>query len=277
MNHTMSPISQALARTPEPPYYAAIFSSVRTDGDRGYAQMAERLMGIAAEQPGFLGADSARGADGVGITVSYWSSEEAIAAWRAHADHRPAQDTGKRLWYGDYQVRVAKVERAYGKSHGASEAMAQTKFKLTVEIHAPAPLVWPVMTDVGRWPEWTSSVSRVKLLTPGPLRIGSRVRVHQPRLPPAAWRVTELSAGEQFTWVSVAPGVSVVARHAVEAAAKGSRVTLSVGFEGWFGRRLARWMRGLTERYLALEANGLKDYCERRTTLRRAFVTDRKC
>ncbi len=109
----------ALARTPEPPYYAVIFSSQRTEGDRGYARMAERMMELASKQPGFLGAESVRGADGFGITVSYWSSEEAIAAWKAHAEHQPAQEAGKRVWYADYQLRVAKVERAYGKSTAA--------------------------------------------------------------------------------------------------------------------------------------------------------------
>ncbi|HEY5910352.1 MAG TPA: antibiotic biosynthesis monooxygenase [Verrucomicrobiae bacterium] len=106
----------SFAQTPEPPYYAVIFSSQRTDGDRGYGQMAERMMDLASKQPGFLGAESVRGADGFGITVSYWTSEETIAAWKAHAEHRPAQDAGKRIWYADYQLRVAKVERAHGKT-----------------------------------------------------------------------------------------------------------------------------------------------------------------
>jgi heme-degrading monooxygenase HmoA len=105
-----------LAKTPEPPYYAVIFTSHRTEGDRGYQHMAERMVELAAGQPGFLGVESARGADGFGITVSYWSSEEAIAAWKAHLEHKPAQEIGKRVWYADYQIRVAKVERAYGKT-----------------------------------------------------------------------------------------------------------------------------------------------------------------
>ena len=104
-----------LVQTPEPPYYAVIFSSQRTEADRGYGQMAERMMQIASQQPGFLGAESVRGANGFGITVSYWANEEAIAAWKAHLDHKPAQEAGKRIWYADYQLRVAKVERAYGK------------------------------------------------------------------------------------------------------------------------------------------------------------------
>ncbi|HXE58828.1 MAG TPA: antibiotic biosynthesis monooxygenase [Gemmatimonadales bacterium] len=101
-----------LARTPAPPYYAVIFSSQRTPGDDGYGDMAARMMELAAGQPGFLGVESARGPDGFGITVSYWASEEAIAAWRRHAEHRIAQELGRTRWYADYSVRVARVERA---------------------------------------------------------------------------------------------------------------------------------------------------------------------
>ncbi len=111
----MSKPQFSLARTPEPPYYAAIFSSQRTEGDRGYEHMAERMFELASQQPGFLGVESARGADGFGITISYWTHEEAIAAWKAHLEHIPAQEAGKRVWYADYQLRIAKVERAYGK------------------------------------------------------------------------------------------------------------------------------------------------------------------
>ena len=77
--------------------------------------MAERMVELAAQQPGFLGVESARDAGGLGITVSYWESEEAIARWKADADHRVAQEAGKKLWYSDYQLRVAMVEREYGK------------------------------------------------------------------------------------------------------------------------------------------------------------------
>ncbi len=111
----MSANPTSLAGTPEPPYFAVIFSSQRTGGDRGYEQMAKRMIELAAKQPGFLGAESVRGADGFGITVSYWANEDAIAAWKAHPEHKPAQDAGARIWYADYQLRIAKVERAYGK------------------------------------------------------------------------------------------------------------------------------------------------------------------
>ncbi|HEX2749596.1 MAG TPA: antibiotic biosynthesis monooxygenase [Verrucomicrobiales bacterium] len=105
-----------IVRTPEPPYYAAIFSSQRTEGDRGYGAMADRMVELASSQPGFLGVESVRGANGFGITVSYWTSEADIAAWKANAEHLVAQETGRKTWYGDYQVRVAKVERQYGMS-----------------------------------------------------------------------------------------------------------------------------------------------------------------
>ncbi len=112
----------AFAQTPPPPYYAVIFSSQRTEVDQGYGDMAERMVELAHDQPGFLGVESARGAGGFGITVSYWESTQAIANWKANAEHRIAQETGKTTWYADYQLRVAKVERAYGKTHTASHA-----------------------------------------------------------------------------------------------------------------------------------------------------------
>lgn len=74
------------------------------EGDRGYGQTAQRMFELARDQPGFLGAESVRGQDGFGITVSYWSSEEAIAAWKAHLEHKPAQDAGKRVWYADLEL-----------------------------------------------------------------------------------------------------------------------------------------------------------------------------
>src|SRR4051812_40031228 len=104
-----------IAKTPQPPYFAVIFTSLRTEGDRGYGHMAERMVELAAQQPGFLGVESARDAGGLGITVSYWSTEEAIVAWKAQAEHKIAQETGQRVWYSDYLLRVARVDRAYGK------------------------------------------------------------------------------------------------------------------------------------------------------------------
>lgn len=107
-------IDPMFASLPGPPYYAVIFASRRTDGDSGYEAMAERMIDLAKAQPGYLGMESARAAGGFGITVSYWESLEAIAAWREHAEHKIAQRTGQRIWYSRFQIRIAKVERAYG-------------------------------------------------------------------------------------------------------------------------------------------------------------------
>lgn len=106
----------AMATLPDPPYYAVIFTSKRTSGDRGYADMAARMVEQASQQPGFLGVESARGADGLGITVSYWRDLEAIRAWKTEGEHQKAQQAGKLSWYEHYEVRIGKVERAYGKT-----------------------------------------------------------------------------------------------------------------------------------------------------------------
>lgn len=101
-----------IAATPEPPYTAVIFTSVRTEGDRGYAAMSRRMADLAAEQPGYLGVESAR--DGLGITVSYWTDDAAAAAWKQVVEHTVAQARGREVWYADYQVRIATVTRSYG-------------------------------------------------------------------------------------------------------------------------------------------------------------------
>lgn len=116
-----------IAQTPSPPYYAVIFSSVRTDVDEGYGSMADRMVELAHGQPGFLGVESARespsdgyrtdapaGAGPFGITVSYWDSLSAIRSWKEDAEHRIAQQTGRDQWYQQYKVRICKVEREYG-------------------------------------------------------------------------------------------------------------------------------------------------------------------
>jgi heme-degrading monooxygenase HmoA len=101
------------ASLPAPPYYAAVFTAVRTAGDNGYGEMDQRLFELAADQPGFLGVDAARGANGLGITVSYWRDEESIAAWRDHAEHALARAYGREHWYASFALHVARVERAY--------------------------------------------------------------------------------------------------------------------------------------------------------------------
>ncbi len=101
-----------IAKTPTPPYYAVIFTSLRTDVDEGYGDMADRMVELAAAQPGFLGVESAR--SGLGITVSYWESLEAIRHWKMNAEHLIAQQLGRKQWYAAFQTRICKVERDYG-------------------------------------------------------------------------------------------------------------------------------------------------------------------
>jgi len=106
------------AATPEPPYYAVIFSSLRQGGDNGYGETADRMVELASQQPGFLGVESLRGADGFGITVSYWESEDAIKNWKRNAEHSEARKRGRLEWYEHFELRIAKVERAYAGPRG---------------------------------------------------------------------------------------------------------------------------------------------------------------
>jgi heme-degrading monooxygenase HmoA len=105
------------ADTPAPPYTAVIFTSLRTDEDAGgYGAMAAAMEAQAAAQPGYLGIESARGADGLGITVSYWRTSDDARAWKRVAEHLGAQKLGQERWYRAYRVRVAEVSREYGRS-----------------------------------------------------------------------------------------------------------------------------------------------------------------
>lgn len=105
----------SLSSTPPPAYYAVIFTSLRTDfDDEGYGEAASWMEKLASRQPGFLGVESARGDDRVGITVSYWRDETSIANWKADIEHTEVRERGRTDWYARYELRVAKVERAYG-------------------------------------------------------------------------------------------------------------------------------------------------------------------
>ncbi len=137
-----------------------------------------------------------------------------------------------------------------------------TTFSVSIEIAAPPARVWALMKDVERWHEWTASITGIRLFDGGPLREGSRAEVRQPKLPPARWMVTELEEGTQFTWVSRAPGILVTARHGVEPSGAGTRATLSIHYGGMFGPLLAAITRGINERYIGLEAEGLKRRAE---------------
>lgn len=120
----MAPTTDRFARTPAPPYWAVLFSSQRSATDpEGYGRMAAALEALAPKQPGFLGLEHARDAEGFGITLAYWESEEAIAAWKRVAAHQEAQRLGHERWYEDFRLRVARVERDYSKATSRREGL----------------------------------------------------------------------------------------------------------------------------------------------------------
>ena len=134
-----------------------------------------------------------------------------------------------------------------------------------IDVEAPVGRVWEVLREVERWPEWAPTVTSVRCLDDGPLAVGSRVRVEQPRIPPTEYVVTELEPGRSFTFVARGPGVRTTARHVLEELGTGStRVTLAVEQAGPVGAVMGRFFRGLTDRYLTAEAAGLKARCEGR-------------
>ena len=134
------------------------------------------------------------------------------------------------------------------------------KRSITVDINAAPDRVWKVMTDIERWPEWTETVTSATRLDEGPLIVGSRARLEQPKLPPTEYVVTELLPGRSFTWVARSPGVRTTARHDLEMLPDGgTRVRLGVEQAGPLGTVMGRlFFKGLTDRYLAAEAAGLK-------------------
>src|SRR5206468_3460515 len=127
-----------------------------------------------------------------------------------------------------------------------------------IDIAASTDRVWQVMSDTDAWHEWTASVTRVKRLDDRPFAVDTRVLIRQPKFPPALWKVTAIERGRRFTWVSTAPGLRVTGHHAVEPTRTGSRATLSLRMDGVFAGVFG-WLTGaITERYIRLEANGLK-------------------
>lgn len=132
----------------------------------------------------------------------------------------------------------------------------------SIDIDAPVARTWAIMCDVERWPEWTASVRALTLLD-GELRVGARARIDQPRIPTTVWTVTALTEGRDFTWEAAGPGTLTVGRHGIEPTGPGTcRATLSITQSGWVGSLVGRGYRSLTDRYLALEATGLKARAE---------------
>ncbi len=136
--------------------------------------------------------------------------------------------------------------------------MAGRDFSIAVDIHAPPEIVWAVMIDIDRWAEWTPSVRKIERFGSGPIVRGSRVRILQPKVPPAVWQVTELDPGRSFSWKSGSAVAWAVAKHRVEASDVGCRATLSLHFGGPLGGIVACLLKNLNNRYLQMEATGLK-------------------
>ncbi|RAL24490.1 antibiotic biosynthesis monooxygenase family protein [Thermoflavimicrobium daqui] len=104
------------SQTPHPPYYAVIFSSIKPEDQTSYQQMSDMLLELLKDQPGYLGVESVRNQDGLGITISYWETLESIQKWKQHPLHLKAQQLGKDVWYSNYRVKICKVERDYGSN-----------------------------------------------------------------------------------------------------------------------------------------------------------------
>lgn len=136
------------------------------------------------------------------------------------------------------------------------------RFQESIQIQAPPQQVWEIYSDVERWPEWTASVTSVERLDPGPLAIGSRARVRQPRLPTATWTVTELVADSHFLWEAKGPGLTTVGGHFVEADGNGTRAVARLDQHGPGGALIGWLTAGLTRRYLEMEVHGLRARAE---------------
>jgi uncharacterized membrane protein len=138
------------------------------------------------------------------------------------------------------------------------------RFQDSIDVAAPAEHVFATYADVERWPDWTASVTEVRLLDPGPFAVGSRAKVRQPRLPAVTWVVTELVPGRSFTWVARGPGLRTTGVHTVTPHEDGGcTVTATLDQEGLLGSLVGRLTKRLTVSYLAMEVNGIKRHCER--------------
>ena len=132
------------------------------------------------------------------------------------------------------------------------------RFEKSIRIAAPPERVWEIFFDVARWPEWTESISTVERLESGPLKVGSRTKIQQPKLPEATWEVTEIVEGEYFEWVATGPGVRTTGGHRVAADGDGAIATATAIQAGPLGVVLGLVWKNLTNRYLEMEAAGLK-------------------
>jgi hypothetical protein len=138
----------------------------------------------------------------------------------------------------------------------------EPRYTTSIDINTPAERVYEVMIDIDRWHEWTPSISSIKRLDGTAFELGKRVMIRQPKLPPAMWTISRIDPNRRFEWVNRAPGLKVTGHHSVEPTANGSRATLALSYQGIFGGLLARLTKGITLRYIAMEAAGLKARAE---------------
>jgi uncharacterized membrane protein len=144
------------------------------------------------------------------------------------------------------------------------------ELETSIHIEAAAADVWTTMTDVGSYPRWTSTMTKVERLDAGPLAIGSRVRITQPKLGTNVWTVTAIEPGRSFVWEIARPGIRTVATHTIVPDGTGVRLTLGISQRGAIGRLVARVLAGLTQRYIETEAAGCKRWTETARTERSA-------
>jgi hypothetical protein len=138
----------------------------------------------------------------------------------------------------------------------------EPRFTISIDINAPAARVYDVMIDIDRWHEWTPSITSIRRLDGTAFEVDKRALIKQPKFPPAMWTLSRIEPGRRFEWVNKAPGLKVTGHHSVEPTAMGSRATLALSYEGLFGGLLARMTEGITRRYIAMEAAGLKARAE---------------
>jgi hypothetical protein len=143
-------------------------------------------------------------------------------------------------------------------------------FEQAVEINAPPEIVWPVMVDVERWSQWTASITEVVRLDSGPIAVGSRARIRQPRLPKAIWTVTQFVPNSGFVWESKSVGVYIAGEHWITPDGNGrSKVLLRLRQNGFLAAILSPLTAGLIRKYMNMEALGLKKQCESLTAAAR--------
>jgi hypothetical protein len=144
------------------------------------------------------------------------------------------------------------------------------KVELSVEILKSAELVWPVLADVERWHEWTASIRKIERLDREAFGLGSRLRIRQPKLRAMIWRVSEFEPGRSIIWETQSTGILMIARHTIQPHQDSCIVTLTIDSKGWLSPLLEPFLIGITQRYVQMEAQGLKKKCEELTLAARS-------